>query len=110
MVWVKTMVILFVGAKDYDCIWFEKYANEKGYIVNFLKDKTELTQLKGYKADILCIPYKEIFSAEEIKILKQMDIKALLLRTGADYYGNKKGFLYDIPVFEILEYSPSVFV
>lgn len=99
------MTILYFDAKEYDHIWFGKYANDCGFDVHFIEapfdpDKTYISDA------VICIPEKQMFSEQELKSFKNIRLKAILLRVKSENYDNRWGLLEDIPVFKVLEYSP----
>lgn len=99
------MIILYFDAKEYDHIWFGKYANDCGFDVYFIE--APFNPKESYvNNSVICIPDRQQFTSEELECFKNMNLQAILLRVKSENYDDRRGMLGDIPVFKVLEYSP----
>ncbi len=102
------MKIAFFDTKPYDKIWFEPVARENGFDIVFLEEKLkENTAMMANGCDIVCIFVNDTADGKVIEILKQMGIKAILLRcAGFNNVDIKKAKDSDIVVLRVPSYSP----
>ncbi len=102
------MKIAFFDTKAYDKIWFEPIAKEKGFEIIFLEEKLkENTAIMAKGCDVVCIFVNDKADANVITKLKEMGIKAILLRcAGFNNVDLKKAKEEDVVVLRVPSYSP----
>ncbi|MGN0435220.1 MAG: hypothetical protein ACI4D8_01170 [Wujia sp.] len=75
------MKILFLDAKDYDRIWFDPVAREKGFQVSYTEKRIDLTgieDLTGYQ--VICTDNISKLDKATEERLAEAGIKAILYR------------------------------
>ena len=102
------MKIAFFDTKPYDKIWFEPIAKEKGFQIDFYEEKlNKKTAYMAKGSDVVCIFVNDDADAEVIVTLKEIGIKAILLRcAGFNNVDLKKAKEEDITVLRVPSYSP----
>lgn len=102
------MKIAFYSTKPYDRIYFEPKSKEYGVSIHFLevpcKEET-ISLAKGH--DAVCIFVNDYLNAGMMRELKEMGIKAILLRSaGFNHVDIKVAAECGIPVLRVPSYSP----
>ena len=102
------MKIAFYSTKPYDKIYFEPYSKDYDITIKFLavpcKEET-VSLAAGY--DAVCIFVNDYLNKDMIKQLKDMGIKAILLRSaGFNHVDIKTAYECEIPVLRVPSYSP----
>ena len=102
------MKIAFFDTKPYDKIWFEPIAKEKGFEIVFLEEKLkENTAVMAKGCDVVCIFVNDTADSNVIAALKEIGIRAILLRcAGFNNVDLKKAKDEDIVVLRVPSYSP----
>ena len=102
------MKIAFFDTKPYDRIWFEPIAKEKGFDIVFLEEKLkENTVVMAKGCDVVCIFVNDKADDNVIMQLKELGIKAILLRcAGFNNVDLKKAKDEGIVVLRVPSYSP----
>ncbi len=102
------MKIAFFDTKPYDKIWFEPTAKEKGFDIIFHEEKLkENTAVMAKGCDMVCIFVNDNVNASVIEILKDIGVKAILLRcAGFNNVDLKKAKEAGIVVLRVPSYSP----
>jgi D-lactate dehydrogenase len=102
------MKIAFFDTKPYDRIWFEPIAKEKGFEITFLEEKlNEKTAVLAKGADAVCIFVNDNANDSTIKTLKEMGVRAILLRcAGFNNVDLKMTQQEGITVLRVPSYSP----
>lgn len=102
------MKIAFFDTKPYDRIWFEPIAKEKGFDIVFLEEKLkENTVVMAKGCDVVCIFVNDKADEKVIVQLKELGIKAILLRcAGFNNVDLKKAKDEGIVVLRVPSYSP----
>lgn len=102
------MKIAFYDTKAYDKIWFEPIANEKGFEILFFEEKlNEKTAVFAKGCDAVCIFVNDDASKNAITTLKEIGIRAILLRcSGFNNVDLKLANEQDIVVLRVPSYSP----
>lgn len=102
------MKIAFFDTKPYDRIWFEPIAKEKGFDIVFLEEKLkENTVVMAKGCDVVCIFVNDKADDNVIVQLKELGIKAILLRcAGFNNVDLKKAKDEGIVVLRVPSYSP----
>lgn len=102
------MKIAFYDTKPYDKIWFEPIANEKGFEIIFLEEKlNDKTAVLAKGCDAVCIFVNDDAGEKAIMTLKEIGIRAILLRcAGFNNVDLKLAKEQDIVVLRVPSYSP----
>lgn len=102
------MKIAFYSTKPYDKIYFEPFSKEYNISIKFFevpcKEET-ISLAKGY--DAVCIFVNDYLTGNMIKELKDMEVKAILLRSaGFNHVDINTAYECNIPVLRVPSYSP----
>ncbi len=102
------MKIAFFDTKPYDRIWFEPIAKEKGFEITFLEEKlSEKTAVLAKGADAVCIFVNDNANDKAISTLKELGVRAILLRcAGFNNVDLKMSQQEGIVVLRVPSYSP----
>lgn len=102
------MKIAFYSTKPYDKIYFEPFSKEYNISIRFFEvpcNEETISLTKGY--DAICIFVNDYLTAQMIKELKNMKVKAILLRSaGFNHVDINAACQCDIPVLRVPSYSP----
>ena len=102
------MKIAFFDTKAYDKIWFEPIAKEKGFEIVFMEEKlNKNTAIMAKGCEAVCIFVNDRADAKAISTLKEIGVRAILLRcAGFNNVDLKKAKEEDIAVLRVPSYSP----
>lgn len=101
------MKIAFFSTKPYDKIWFEPMGKEYGFEIRFYEmpfQEETITLARGY--DAVCIFVNDYVSADMIKQLYEMKVKAILLRSAGFNHVDVKAAEDKILILRVPSYSP----
>lgn len=101
------MRIAFFSTKPYDRIWFEPMGKEYGFDIHFYEmpfQEETITLAIGY--DAVCIFVNDYVSAQMIKQLYEMKVKAILLRSAGFNHVDVKAAEDKILILRVPSYSP----
>lgn len=101
------MRIAFFSTKPYDRIWFEPMGKEYGFDIHFYEmpfQEETITLARGY--DAVCIFVNDYVSAQMIKQLYEMKVKAILLRSAGFNHVDVKAAEDKILILRVPSYSP----
>ena len=102
------MKIAFYSTKPYDRIYFEPMSKEYEIKIHFFEvpcNEETIPLAKGH--DAVCIFVNDYLNAHMIRELKEMDVKAILLRSaGFNHVDIKVAAECGIPVLRVPSYSP----
>lgn len=102
------MKIAFYSTKPYDRIYFEPMSKEYEIELHFIEapcNEETIGLAKG--CDAVCIFVNDYLDEKRIAVLKEMEIKAILLRSaGFNHVDIKAAQVADIPVLRVPSYSP----
>ena len=102
------MKIAFYSTKPYDRIYFEPMSKEYDIKIHFFEvpcNEETIPLAKGH--DAVCIFVNDYLNAQMIRELKEMDCKAILLRSaGYNHVDIRTAAECEIPVLRVPSYSP----
>ena len=101
------MKIAFFSTKPYDRIWFEPLAKEYGFEMRFYEmafQEDTLPLARGY--DAVCIFVNDCVTAQMIRQLYEMKVKALLLRSAGFNHVDVKAAEDKVLILRVPSYSP----
>ena len=101
------MKIAFFSTKPYDRIWFEPLAKEYGFEMRFYEmpfQEDTVPLARGY--DAVCIFVNDCVTAQMIRQLYEMKVKALLLRSAGFNHVDVKAAEDKLLILRVPSYSP----